>query len=376
MDLVAELLPSMRRVPSAESDLRELGLLWAMIEASSVIGCPQHAQTILTTLSETRDRSSSLQHKLARQLAHEGRAELAGELGSAAQCGIDILVRNLFERTADVGFLATDAVLGRFCAADADAQAAVRLALQRRLAEYRDKYTVYDDIAVQAADGRVLLRLDETRALAACNDPLLAQALARTGYVEQDARSPLAADDAPVLLYAHRIEQPAGRVLGVLVLRLRLADELARIFADLSQGPRQPALLMLDAQDRGVASYDTAHVPLGALMRVPAAAQGGSRLSLLNFAASEYLAVLCPTRGYQGDLGPHWKGLWPWCRWPGPCAPVRTMPAYRKAWPWTTTRCAACSLRQTRSTAISDAWSGTGACWPMPMPTPAGRSGS
>jgi chemotaxis signal transduction protein len=309
LDLVEELLPSMRRVQAADSDLRELGLLWAMIEASSAIGCPQEAQTILPTLSETRDRFASLQHKLVRQLGHEGLAELAGELGSAAQCGIDILVRNLFERTADVGFLATDEVLGRFCAADAATQAAERPALQRRLAEYRDKYTVYDDIAVLAADGRVLVRLDETRALAACDDPLLAQALARTGYVEQFARSPLAADAAPALLYAHRIEQPAGRVLGVLVLRFKLADELERIFADLSHGPRQAALLMLDAQDRVVASNDTAHVPLGALLRVPAVAEGGSRLSLLNFAGSEYLAVLCPTRGYQGYMGPGWKGL-------------------------------------------------------------------
>lgn len=45
------------------------------------------------------------------QLGRESLAELSDELRATAQCSIDVLVRNLFERTADVGFLATDDVL-------------------------------------------------------------------------------------------------------------------------------------------------------------------------------------------------------------------------------------------------------------------------
>lgn len=322
MDLVEELLPNMRRVIAAERDLRELGLLWSTIEASSAIGCPREAQTILPTLAETRDRFADLQQRLVRQLGQEGLAELAGELGSAAQCGIDILVRNLFERTADVGFLATDELLCRFCAAPASEQTAQRGEMQRRLAEYRAKYTVYDDIIVLDRAGRVLLRLDESSELQACSEPLLAAALARPGYVEHFGYSLLAARDAELaaqqgaaqakaLLYAHRIEMPAGRVQGVLVLRFRLADELGRIFEDLASSEHRVALVMLDEQQRVVASNDTAHVPLGARLRMPHGEEldEGHRLALLNFAGREYLAVQCPTRGYQGYGGPGWSGL-------------------------------------------------------------------
>jgi chemotaxis signal transduction protein len=319
VDLVEELLPNMRRVSAAERDLRELGLLWSTIEASSAIGCPREAQTILPTLAETRDRFADLQQRLVRQLGQEGLAELAGELGSAAQCGIDILVRNLFERTADVGFLATDEVLCSFCAAPASEQAAQRSEMQRRLAEYRAKYTVYDDIIVLNREGQVLVRLDDSAELQTCRDPLLAEALARPGYVEYYGVSTLAPGGAgsgtrpdaasdKVLLYAHRIEQPAGRLQGVLVLRFRLADELTRIFEDLASSGRSPSLLMLDAQQRVVASNDTAHVPLGARLQMPQATDG-HRLALLNFAGREYLAVQCPTRGYQGYGGPGWSGL-------------------------------------------------------------------
>lgn len=312
MDLLEELLPNMRRVQSAERDLRELGLLWAMIEASSAIGCPLEAQSILPTLSETRDRFTDLQQRLVRQLGREGVAELAGELGSAAQCSIDILVRNLFERTADVGFLATDDVLCQFMTGNATARHALHADLRRRLRAYTEKYTVYDDIVVLAADGRVLLRLDESRPLASeeslVREPLLAQALARPGYVEQFDRSALAADDGPALLYAHRLECPAAGVLGVLVLRFRLADELQRIFADLTRGQRQLALMMLDPDHRVVASNDTVQVPLGTKLDVPAGGDG-TRLALLTLAGAEYLAVRSDTRGYQGYMGPGWYAL-------------------------------------------------------------------
>ena len=39
--------------------------------------------------------------------------ETAVELGTRAQIAIDILIRNLFERTADVGFLAEDGAIKR-----------------------------------------------------------------------------------------------------------------------------------------------------------------------------------------------------------------------------------------------------------------------
>ena len=104
MALVDDLLPHMRRVLAVDRDLHDLSLLWQMIEASSAIACPEQADTILPTLSQTRANFTGLQTRLVQQLAEEHIAEVGDELASIAQCTIDILVRNLFERTADVGF--------------------------------------------------------------------------------------------------------------------------------------------------------------------------------------------------------------------------------------------------------------------------------
>lgn len=304
MSIVDDLIPHMRRVQGAERDLRDLSLLWQMIEASSAISCPEDAETILPMLTQTRVRFSALQARLVGQLGQESLAELRDEIASTAQCTIDILVRNLYERTADVGFLATDDVLRAFCTADGPARAAGQAALVNRLAEYRSKYTVYDDIAVLAPEGAVLARLDGSSTLQHSSDPVLAEARARHGYVERFARSDLATGSEPALLYAHRIDDDAGRCVGVLVLRFRNADEMLRIFASVSDAGRQVALLLLDENDRVIASNDEAHVPVGAPVRTA----GDGEVALTTFGGREYLSVTRSTHGYQGYQGPRgWR---------------------------------------------------------------------
>jgi chemotaxis signal transduction protein len=305
MNLVEELLPNMRRVQSADRDLKELVLLWSVIEASSSISCPVDAEAILPALRETRERFADLQSRLVRQLGHEAVAELGDELASTAQCGIDILVRNLFERTADVGFLATDDVLRDFCAAAGEARATLRPAMVARLAAYRDKYTVYDDIVVLGPDGDVLARLDPSCPQLSTQDAVVARAMSAQGYVESYGVSDLGAGAAPALLYAHRIESVRGQRLGVLVLRFRFADELQRIFTNLQRDHRQVALVLLDPQHCVVVSNDESHVPVGTILRV---GEPG-RVELVTLAGREYLAMRCPTRGYQGYGGPGWSAL-------------------------------------------------------------------
>lgn len=304
MSHVHDLLPHMRHVMAADRELHDLNMMWTLIEASSAIGCPEQAESILPTLSQTRASFSALQRRLVDQLGLENVAALGDELASIGQCTIDILVRNLFERTADVGFLATDDVLRDFCRQGADTQAQARAALLRRLHEYRAKYTVYDDIVVLAPDGQVLARLaDAPDGPTHSTDPVIAQALARDGYVERHGLSDLGADGAPALLYAHRIVGDDRRPLGVLVLRFRLADEMAHIFAGMGSTRLEIALMLVDADDRVILSNDPAHVPVGALLRPLAPGQVG----LTTFAGREYLAMNCPARPYQGYPGPGWR---------------------------------------------------------------------
>ena len=297
-----DLLAHMHHVQQAERDMRDLGLLWQMIEASAAISCPQEVRSILPTLVQTRERFDALQRRLVQQLAAESVAELGDDLQSKAQCAIDILVRNLFERTADVGFLATDEVLRAFCAGDAAARAGQQVALVERLREYRAKYTVYDDVIVLDPTGMVLARIDAAAApLERCSEPLITEALAADGYVERYGPSALAGG-ARALMYAHRIEA-GSRVVGVLVLRFRFEDEMQRIFGALADERRQMALVLLDADHRVVASNDEHHVPLGARLRTAAAPR---TIGVTSFGGRDYLAVTCPTQGYQSYRGPGW----------------------------------------------------------------------
>lgn len=302
MSLIHDLIPHMRRVLAAERDLRELGLLWQMIESSAAIACPEEADSILGVITQTRRRFESLQARLVEQLGKEVLAELQDELASAAQCTIDILVRNLFERTADVGFLATDDTLRALCLAAPEERRHGAAALAQRLVAYRDKYSVYDDIVLLAPDGAVLARADAAEGLEASRDAHLAEAQRAAGYVEWFGCSDLGADPGmPTLFYAHRVEDAAtGRCIGVLVLRFRHADEMARIFDSVADSRRQAALVLVDADDRVIASSDDAHVPLGARM----ACGRGGEVQLTHFAGREYLSVTRASPGYQGYHGP------------------------------------------------------------------------
>ena len=302
MSLVNDLLPHMRRVLAAERDLHDLTLLWQLIEASSAISCPQESASILPTLSETRVRFKDLQDRLVTQLASENLAELGDELASVGQCTIDILVRNLFERTADVGFLATDDNLRDFCALDDGGRSKALPQVRRRLGEYRDKYTVYDDLIVLDPSGKVLVRLRDD-GVQRTGDPVVGQALGHEGHVERYARSDLADGGGTALLYAHRIVDAAHRQVGVLVLRFRVEDELARIFTSVSAEREGVAVVLVDAHGRVVVSNDETHVPRGATVKTGRDGQ----VEVTTFAGREYLSVTCETRGYQGYMGPGWR---------------------------------------------------------------------
>jgi len=298
-----DVIPYMRRVQAVERDLRELGLLWQMIESAAAISCPEDVQTILPTLVQTRERFDELQRRVVRSLAEENLAQLQDELAAKAQCAIDILIRNLFERTADVGFLATDDVIRAFCATPHADRPALRPALRERLREYCAKYTVYDDVIVLDTSGNVLVRLDDASELPASADAIVAAALAASGYVERFGVSDLAPGGRPGLLYANRIADANGAALGVLVLRFRFEDEMQRIFSSMADRNQQYALVLLDKDNRVIASNDPSHVPLDIAI---SSADGGG-VDLQAFAGREYLAISCATHGYQNYHGPGWR---------------------------------------------------------------------
>jgi chemotaxis signal transduction protein len=302
--LLADMLPYMRHVLTADRELHEQAVNWSLIEVSASIGCADQFDIIGPTLTATRRGFDELRRRLVDALALENLGSLSDELLGAAQCTIDILVRNLYERTADVGFLATDAPLRDFCQMSIAEREQARAALLQRLQEYRAKYTVYDDLIVLAADGQVLLRLDdEGPQPERCTDPFVRRALDASGFVEHYGTTALARDGGAALLYVHRIQGSKGQAAGVLVLRFQFADEMRHIFAGMTGARDELSLVLLDENDRVLSSNDLAHVPIGATLR----ALPPNHVSLTTFAGREYLAVDCPARPYQAYGGPGWR---------------------------------------------------------------------
>jgi chemotaxis signal transduction protein len=305
MSDLQDLIAHMRPVLAAERDLRELAVIWQMIESSAAIGCPGEAEAILGTLIDTRQRFDALQARLIEQMALENRAEIGDDLRDNAQCAIDILVRNLYERTADVGFLATDDAVREFCASTPEKQAASRADMVRRLAQYQAKYTVYDDIILLSANGGVTARLDSRAPQDVADPGLAAAAQSANGFVERFGDSVFAPADTAALLYAHAVHDAQGRVAGTLVLRFRFEDEMRRIFEATLNGSHRIALTLVDADGCVIATGDESHVPLGSRLFV----ERHRQVVLTSFAGREYLSICCASHGYQGYGGPPWRAV-------------------------------------------------------------------
>jgi chemotaxis signal transduction protein len=295
-------LPYMRDVIRCEQSLRELNSMWRMIESAAKMNCPVEAKTILPTMAATREGFESLEHELVASLVGEKVATVLEEIGTKAQYVIDIVVRNLYERTADVGFLATDRELCAFVAGLHDNQGAIR----HRLRAYRSKYTVYDEIILLDVAGNVLVQIDETTPLEGSVDPLIAQTLASDTYVETFRASDLRPARTQALIYSRRMLHPdTGSVVGVLCLCFNFEQEMASIFRSHSDPAGRSIMMLLDQDNRVLESADALWVPLGAVVPVNRDASP----KLVVFSGREYLAATFTSGGYQGYPGPSgWQG--------------------------------------------------------------------
>lgn len=265
-----------------------------------------------TDISSTRQAFQGLTTNLINQLALASLKKTVQEMGDKAKVAIDILVRNLFERTADIGFLATDQDIRQFIVAskcagkdndlDVDAQ---RQRLQARFAEYVAKYSVYSDIILLSTSGEVLARLDERVNVALTNDTLLDYALnTADAYVEVYRHIDLLPDVAKSLVYAYRVADEHGSAIGVLCLVFRFENEMARIFRNLGDSEDWAVYALLDEDGRVIASSDRFHIPPDAHLQPVLDVD----YRIVRFGAQEYIATSRSSSGYQGYKGPGWYG--------------------------------------------------------------------
>lgn len=300
--------PYIRSVNQCKEILRDLNSTWRLISAIAEISCPAEAATILPAMEATKKGFTDLESKLTSQLVSEEIKKTCLELQSKAQVSIDILVRNLYERTADIGFLATNADICNFARACAAGEATDDGLINRLLDEYCAKYSVYDDIVILDTDGRILARLDRDAAAAQrVSDPLVAKTLnSIEDYVETFGKTSLRPGTERALIYSKRIVDPFDdTVIGVLCLSFRFDNEMEGIFRGLQKKGNKAVMLLLDADSTVIATSDQDHVPMGrAIEAVPESDPYG----VICFAGREYLAVTHRGRPYQGYTGQEWYG--------------------------------------------------------------------
>ncbi len=254
-----------------------------------------NALHVAATLFEFTDVTTvtfdSLQDELVAALLEENLHKLQSELYAKAKIAIDILIRNLFERTADVGFLATDSVIIDFL----NHQGVSIDTMRTRLLQYAAKYTVYNEIIIFDTQGNVKANMNVDNRITYSRDPILQEALQSNTYVERYAKTDMFHAQEKTLTYVHKIV--ANNVpIGVLCLCFRFEDELKRILGNLGNSNIWVAI----ADHNGL--------------------MGSSAKTMRNiphFSEREYqvieqkkMAVTVKTNGYQGYKGiSSWYGI-------------------------------------------------------------------
>ncbi len=188
---------------------------------------------------------------------------------------VELIDRNLYERTCDVRWWATDAAVVACAAAQGTAQdhspAAAAFA-EKRLGVILSAYTVYLDLWLCDLDGRILAtgrpdRFPGLRGQSVAQEPWFRQAAALASgdaYTAADIRAESRLGGAQVATYCASVRQDgeaAGRPLGVLAIHFDWEPQARAIVQGVRVAPEERArtrVLLVDAAQRVIAASDGA----------------------------------------------------------------------------------------------------------------------
>ncbi|MBN2816661.1 MAG: chemotaxis protein CheW [Campylobacterales bacterium] len=252
----------------------------------------------------------TLSNELINYFGREMLQKTVSEMSSKAQVSVDIVIRNLFERTADIGFLATDEAIRDFLRKNptiySDGYHDNLTELKKRFVEYAKKYSVYFDIVLMNPQGNILASIEDNE-VSKSHDPLL-QEVAYTSqeYVETYRHHDFLPHHDKSLVYSYRVTKSdsSDELLGVLCLCFKFEDEMDGIFANLINPKTKECLTLLDERGEVIATSDKYHIPIGA--KLPSVFN--APYEVVTFGGRDYLAKSAKTNGYQGFFGLGWQG--------------------------------------------------------------------
>lgn len=277
----------------------------------------QRLADISSTIAQQFERNVLGRITLGRTVSDSLVNQMEGvRLVDMAQMLVQLIVRNLFERTADVRWWATDPALWQALQApgrSAFDAAAARLSV---IAKY---YTVYLDLVVTDADGRVVASANPAYAGSirgnnlSDKDWFRAAAATKSGddyAVEQVQPSPLH-NGRHAIVYAAGIREgglPNGRLLGTLGVYFDWQQQGQSIVEKEANLPPQMAerthVMLLDGSNRIIASNHPQMIFTSFGLSNPSEAMRGSY-----YAADGTIVAFARTIGYEDYDGLGWTGV-------------------------------------------------------------------
>ncbi len=287
------------------AELEHQDLWWSTVGMVGKINNENIDPQLLVSIVDTQKEFQNLRDIMIKELIGRYLNQANSEIILKAQTTIDILIRNLFERTADVGFLATDDDLIEFMANPEPTENDKSFIL-RRIQEYVAKYTVYDDVLLVAPNGDIKAKLDQENNATHSSDQLIREALTtQEEYVEVFRYSDLFPNKKSSLIYAKKIfhTNASGQTenLGVLCLSFQFDDEMKGILDTLTADENYH-LMLLDDDKKVIASNDFKTNPIGKQIRID------KDLQTQPVKTGDKIQYLTKTTGYQGFCGLPWYG--------------------------------------------------------------------
>lgn len=305
----SELLPIMKYMEPVEESREKLNDLTKNWDSLSLLSQLGDAGVDMTKI---KNSFTTLSSELINYLGTELLRESVGEINSKAQVAVDIVIRNLFERTADIGFLATDQEIRSLLMNNptryTDEYSEHLEKIKKRFTEYVQKYSVYFDVILMNTNGDILANIDDENTVSKSTDPIIKQALSTSEeYVESFKHHDFLPQHKQSLVYSYRVTEnndENSNPLGVLCLCFKFEDEMKEIFTNLVNTQKKECITLLDKDGKVIATSDQYHIPLEAKLETVL----DRRYKIVSHGGRDYIAKSCQTNGYQGFHGLGWYG--------------------------------------------------------------------
>jgi len=304
-----ELYPLIKYIEDVDKYREELGRLSSSWDIFALLG---QLGDINIDIGKTKENFLNLTTTLLNHLSDETVKKTTQEMRFKAQVAIDILIRNLFERTADIGFLATDDDIREFLlhfVSKYDKQSNnIKDSIKRRFFEYVKKYSVYYDIVLADTKGRIVARLDDNIKTETMDSSFVNKILnTNEEYIETYDHHNFLPQYKKSLVYSYKVTKTNdfnSESLGVLSLCFKFNDEMQGIFSNLIDEKSKETLMILDEDGYVIASSDENCVALNSKQEIVLEKD----YKIVSFAGRDFIAKTCLTNGYQGFKGLKWYG--------------------------------------------------------------------